>query len=104
VEADDLPPAFVQAAEQGVRGALDSGELGYPVNAVKRDHRSELDEELSNDVPSRRPGADAVQKGMRGNMILLEPWMKIRCRCRTRTAGRSSPTSRPPRRGAEVRP
>ena len=75
---DALPPAFVAAAEQGIRGALQSGELGYPVMNVKATIvGGEMDEELSNDVAFQAAGADAVHKAMRDNMVLLEPVMQL---------------------------
>ncbi len=75
---DALPPVFVAAAEQGVRGALDSGELGFPVMNVKATIRGgEMDEQLSNETAFQAAGADAVHKAMRDNIVLLEPWMKL---------------------------
>ena len=72
------PGAPAAAAEQGVRGALESGELGYPVMHVKATIvGGEMDEQLSNDVAFQAAGADAVRKAMRDNMVLLEPWMKV---------------------------
>src|SRR5262249_11587741 len=78
LKPDVLPPEFLAAAEAGVRGALDSGELGYPVMNVKATIvGAELDEQLSNDVAFQAAGADAVRKAMRDNMVLLEPWMRV---------------------------
>ncbi|HTU22458.1 MAG TPA: elongation factor G [Gemmataceae bacterium] len=75
---DKLPPLFVAAAEQGVRAALDSGELGFPVMNVKAVILDgEMDEQLSNDTAFTAAGADAVHKAMRDNIVLLEPWMKL---------------------------
>ncbi len=75
---DKLPPLFVAAAEQGVRGAFDSGELGFPVMNVKAVILDgEMDEQLSNETAFQAAGADAVHKAMRDNMVLLEPWMKL---------------------------
>jgi elongation factor G len=75
---DKLPPLFVHAAEQGVRGALDSGELGFPVMNVKATILDgEMDEQLSNDTAFTAAGADAVHKAMHNNIVLLEPWMKL---------------------------
>jgi elongation factor G len=79
LKPDDLPPAFVTAAEQGVRGALDSGQVGYPVMNVKATIvGGQMDEELSNETAFVVAGADAVSKAMRDNMVLLEPWMRLR--------------------------
>ncbi len=75
---DKLPPLFIAAAEQGVRGAFDSGELGFPVMNVKAVILDgEMDEQLSNETAFQAAGADAVHKAMRDNMVLLEPWMKL---------------------------
>ncbi len=74
----DVPANFVAAAEAGVRGALDSGELGYPVMNVKATIvDAEMDEELSSETAFQAAGADAVRKAMRDNTKLLEPWMKV---------------------------
>jgi elongation factor G len=78
LSSDKLPPLFVAAAEQGVRGAFDSGELGFPVMNVKAVILDgEMDEQLSNDTAFQAAGADSVHKAMRDNMVLLEPWMKL---------------------------
>ncbi|MHB1426436.1 MAG: elongation factor G [Gemmataceae bacterium] len=75
---DKLPPLFVAAAEQGVRGALDSGELGFPVMNVKAVILDgAMDEQFSNDTAFTAAGADAVHKAMRDNIVLLEPWMRL---------------------------
>src|SRR5262249_46924416 len=73
-----LPPAFVTAAEQGIRGALHSGELGYPVMDVRATVvGGEMAAESSNDVAFQAAGADAVHKAMRDNIVLLEPVMRL---------------------------
>jgi elongation factor G len=78
LKPDELKPEFVLAAEQGVRGALESGQLGYPVMNVKATITGGvMDEELSNDVAFQSAGADAVNKAMRDNTQLLEPWMTV---------------------------
>jgi elongation factor G len=72
-----LLPAFVMAAEQGIRGALQSGELGYPVIDVKATLTGgKMVEGESNDIAFQAAGADAVHQALRGNMILLEPVMR----------------------------
>jgi elongation factor G len=71
-----LTPELAHAAEQGVRGALQSGELGYPVIDVKATLRAaQMQEDLSNDIAFTAAGADAVHKALRDNMVLLEPVM-----------------------------
>jgi elongation factor G len=78
VDPETLPPAFVAAAEQGIRGALHSGELGYPVMNVRATIvGGEMDAEASNDVAFQAAGADAVHKAMRDNIVLLEPVMRL---------------------------
>jgi elongation factor G len=75
---DTLPPLFVAAVEQGIRGALQSGELGYPVMDVRATLLSaELDEQFSNETAFQAAGADAVHKAMRDNIVLLEPMMRL---------------------------
>jgi elongation factor G len=77
-EDKDIPPLFVHAAEQGIRGALSSGELGYPVIDVKATVIDfELDPQVSNDIAFTAAGADAVHRGMHDNIKLLEPVMKL---------------------------
>ncbi len=76
--SDKLPPLFAAAAFQGVRGGLDSGELGFPVTNVKATILdAEMDEQFSNDTAFTAAGADAVHKAMRDNIVLLEPWMRL---------------------------
>ncbi len=75
---DELPPEFIAAAEQGIRGALDSGELGYPVMNVRATIvGGEMDEQFSNETAFQAAGADAVRKAMHDNIVLLEPVMKV---------------------------
>jgi elongation factor G len=78
VDSETLPPLFAASAEQGVRGALESGELGYPVMNVKATiHSAEVDPELSNETAFQAAGADAVHKALRDNIVLLEPFMHL---------------------------
>lgn len=73
-----LPPLLMMSAEQGIKGALESGDLGYPVMNVKAILvGAQMDEQLSNEVAFQAAGADAVHKALRDNIILLEPWMKL---------------------------
>ncbi|MBI1831311.1 MAG: elongation factor G, partial [Planctomycetes bacterium] len=77
IPSDTLPPLLMEAAEHGIRGALQSGELGYPVIGVKATLRSaQMQEETSNEVAFQAAGFDAVNKALRGNMVLLEPVMR----------------------------
>jgi elongation factor G len=78
LKPDVLTPLFVAAAEQGLRGALSSGELGFPVMNLKATIvGGEMDEQLSNETAFQAAGADAVRKAMRDNIVLLEPWMRL---------------------------
>jgi elongation factor G len=78
LKPDVLQPLHLLAAEQGIRGALQSGELGYPVMHVKATITGgEMDMQLSNEVAFQAAGADAVHKAMRENIVLLEPMMKL---------------------------
>lgn len=72
-----LPPELMYAAEQGIRFALQSGELGYPVIGVRATMRSaQMQEGISNDIAFSAAGSDAVNKALKGNMTLLEPVMR----------------------------
>jgi elongation factor G len=78
VKPDNLPPAYAAAAEQGIRSALSSGELGYPVINVKATLvDGEMDVQTSNEMAFTAAGADAVHKAMRDNIVLLEPVMRL---------------------------
>jgi elongation factor G len=78
LEPGTLPPLLMAAAESGIRGALDSGETGYPVMNVRATIvGGEMDEQLSNETAFQAAGADAVRKAMRDNFILLEPVMRL---------------------------
>jgi elongation factor G len=78
LKPDVLLPEFLTAAEQGIRGALESGELGFPVMNVKANVvGGEMDEQFSTDVAFLQAGADSVHKAMRENIVLLEPVMKL---------------------------
>jgi elongation factor G len=78
VPDETLPPNFIAAAEQGIRGALQSGELGYPVINVQAVLvGGEMDQQFSNEVAFEAAGADAVNKALRDNVVLLEPVMHL---------------------------
>jgi len=71
-----LTPLFVHAAEQAIRGALESGDHGYPVIHVQATIAGgEMQQELSNEVAFQAAGADAVRQALRRNTVLLEPVM-----------------------------
>jgi elongation factor G len=76
VDPEALPLELVAAAEQGVRGALMSGDYGYPVIDVRATILGgEMDQQFSNDVAFQAAGADAVHRALRNNVKLLEPVM-----------------------------
>jgi elongation factor G len=77
IPPEALPAELLSAAEQGIRFALQSGELGYPVIGVKATMRSaQMQEELSTDIAFQAAGADAVNRALKGNMTLMEPVMR----------------------------
>ncbi len=74
---DTLPPELMYAAEQGVTGALQSGDLGYPVIGVQATLvGAVMQEGVSNDIAFQAAASDAVHKALRDNMVLLEPMMR----------------------------
>jgi elongation factor G len=78
LKPDALLPAYLAAAEQGIRGALESGDLGFPVMGVRATVvGGEMDEQFSNETAFLQAGADAVHKALRDNIVLLEPVMKL---------------------------
>jgi elongation factor G len=73
-----LPPLFVNAVEQGVRDALGSGELGYPIINVRATiHNAEMHPTDSSDVAFHGAANMAVNLAVRGNVVLLEPVMRL---------------------------
>jgi elongation factor G len=78
VNPERLLPEYVAAAERGIRGALLSGDLGYPVIDVRATILDgQMDQELSNEVAFEAAGANAVNQALRDNIILLEPVMHL---------------------------
>ncbi|HKB36549.1 MAG TPA: translation factor GTPase family protein, partial [Gemmataceae bacterium] len=74
----DVPAPLRDAARQGVLGALQSGELGYPVVNVRGVITGySIDQENSTEAALQAAGADAAHKGLRDNIILLEPVMNV---------------------------
>jgi elongation factor G len=78
VPPETLRPEFVAAVEHGVRSALQSGEVGYPVTDVRvtivtaQEHATD-----SNESAFQSAAADAVNKALKNNIILLEPVMHV---------------------------
>jgi elongation factor G len=78
IAPETLPAELMTAAEQGIRSALSSGELGYPVIDVKATLVSaQMQEGVSNDIAFTAAANDAVHKALRDNMTLLEPVMRV---------------------------
>ena len=67
---------MIDAAEQGIRGGLQSGELGYPVIDVQaRLLSGQMQQDFSNEIAFQAAGSNAVRHAMRDNIYLLEPVM-----------------------------
>jgi elongation factor G len=78
LKEDTLPAELVAAAEEGVRGALQSGELGYPVINVRATILdAKMDDQFSNEIAFQVAGKGAVNKALRDNITLLEPVMHV---------------------------
>jgi elongation factor G len=81
IDRSAVSPTLVTALELGIRGALESGQIGYPVINVKAIVQGLTDSpEVTpavNEMAVQAAAADAVNKAMRDNMALLEPIMKI---------------------------
>ena len=81
IDRAGLSPTTANALEQGIRGALESGQLGYPVINVRATIEGLTDSpEVTptvNEMAIQAAAADAVNKAMRNNMALLEPIMRI---------------------------
>jgi elongation factor G len=77
VDSEVLAPELAHAAVQGITGALQSGELGFPVIDVEaKIVAAQVQEDLSSDIAFQAAGADAVHKALRDNMVVLEPVMR----------------------------
>jgi elongation factor G len=81
VARETISPTVVAAVEQGVRGALESGQYGFPVINVRATVTALQDSpEVTpsvNEMAAQIAAADAVNKAMRDHMSLLEPIMKV---------------------------
>jgi elongation factor G len=75
---DALPPLLAQAAVSGLKNALQSGIIGFPVMNVQATIvAAEFDPQLSNELAFESAGFDAVSKALRDNVTLLEPIMRL---------------------------
>jgi elongation factor G len=78
VPEEELRAPFVTAAEQGLRGALQTGELGYPVINVRATLLGgQMDDQMSNEVAFTAAASDAVNRALANNVVLLEPIMHV---------------------------
>lgn len=78
VDSSKLTPLFANAVEQGVRSALQSGEVGYPViDVAARLVNAEMHPVDSNEVAFQAAAADAVNQALKDNIVLLEPVMHL---------------------------
>ncbi len=80
-DASALSPLTMQAVEQGVRGSLESGQLGYPIIDVGVTVHAVTDSPEApptvNETALQAAAADAVNKAMRDNIRLMEPIMDV---------------------------
>src|SRR5438445_4978146 len=73
-----LTPELLTAAENGIRNALQSGDLGFPVINVRATIiDGVMDLQLSNEMAFEAAGADAVNQALKNNAELLEPIMHL---------------------------
>jgi len=74
-----LPDQFVAAAERGLKGALQSGRLGYPLlNVQALIIGGEMTQEASSEVAFEAAASDAVQRALsETNLLLLEPILRV---------------------------
>ncbi len=78
LKSETLTEAFENALIQGLTGALDSGDLGFPVMHVRATIlEAKMDEALSSEGAFAAVGADAVRQALRDNIVLLEPVMRL---------------------------
>ncbi len=81
IDTSEFAPTTLASLEQGIRGALESGFLGYPVTDVRVTVR-ELDESKDvtptvNEMAIQAAAAAAVNQALRDNTVLLEPIMRV---------------------------
>jgi elongation factor G len=73
-----LPPIFAVAAERGLKFALQSGSVGYPMLHVQATIiDGQVDPQLSNEIAFEFAAGDAVSHALRDNVELLEPIMRV---------------------------
>jgi elongation factor G len=89
LKPNEIPNPFPDVIVRGLRSALQSGGLGFPVLNV---HASVIDgtfdPERSTEPAFEAAAADAVTKAFsRENMLLLEPYMRLRVTVPTESSG-----------------
>ena len=77
--SDALPVLFSAAIERGLADALQTGELGYPMMNVQATIlRAEFDQQHSTEDAFVAAAVHAYREAVAGNILLLEPIMKVR--------------------------
>jgi elongation factor G len=75
---EKLPPPLAAAAERGLKFALQSGTVGYPVLHVQATIMDAVvDPQLSSEIAFEVAASDAVNHALRDNVVLLEPIMRV---------------------------
>ena len=78
VSSDVLPNALGAAAEQALRDALQTGEFGFPMmNVQAKILAAKVDPQKSTDEAFVRAAVEAYREATKGNVLLLEPIMKV---------------------------
>lgn len=81
IDRSTFAPTVIAALEQGIRGALESGLLGYPVINVRATVESFSDSPEAtstlNEMAVQSAASEAATTALRDNMALLEPIMHI---------------------------
>jgi elongation factor G len=76
--AEKLPSLLAAAAERGLKNALQTGAIGYPVLHVQATIvDAQVDPQLSSEMAFEAAANDAAGKALRDNIILLEPIMRV---------------------------
>jgi elongation factor G len=77
-EANPIPPLFLAAAERTLFETLQTGEMGYPMmNAQARILDARFDPQLSTEDAFTAAAIRAYREATEGNVLLLEPIMKV---------------------------
>ncbi len=77
-DANPIPVAFLAAAEAALHDSLQTGEIGMPMmNAQARILDARFDPQLSTEDAFVAAAIKAYREGTQGNVLLLEPIMKV---------------------------